>query len=238
MFDWRDCIRINLILLKSVGLWPKGYGDYKRDSYLFYSIFTTIIIVGGHNLSQVINVFYVYSDLEALTATIFVATTNILALVKRYFFVRNLHVIKRVLITLNKYHPKSTKQLQLIKASLYRWRIAYLWFSIVVYFNVAMWSLEPLLDNMIKSRRLPFEAWYPFSINQSPNYQIAYCYQFICIWNITIANLNLDTLIFAFMMFISVQCEILCDNLRELKNNELYERKLIRCIKHHKVILR
>nr|XP_015833429.1 PREDICTED: odorant receptor 94a isoform X1 [Tribolium castaneum] len=237
-FDWRCPIRINLLLLRSVGLWPRGYGVYKRNYYLFYSIFTTITIVGGHNLSQVINIFYVYSDLEALTGTIFVATTNILALVKRYVFVRNLPLIKEILQTLNTYqfHPKTRQQLKIIQAPLRRWKLAYLCFSIIVYFNVAMWTLEPLLDKMIKNRRLPFEAWYPFNSKQSPNYEIAYCYQFICIWNITIANLNLDTLIFAFMMFISAQCEILCDDLRSLDVG--FGPKLIQCIKHHKEILR
>ena len=71
-FDWRKTIKINLFALKVAGLWPKEYEVYKPNLYLLYAVASTFIILGGHNLSQVINIFYVYTDLEALTATIFV----------------------------------------------------------------------------------------------------------------------------------------------------------------------
>ncbi|KAJ3663386.1 hypothetical protein Zmor_007661 [Zophobas morio] len=239
-FDWRKTINVNLVVLRFVGLWPAGYEVYKMDLYLLYSTFTSITIIGGHNLSQIVNIYYVYADLEALSGTIFIAATNIFAVVKRYFFIRNLKLIKKLFITLNTYQfrPTISRHLPLVNRSVRSWKTAYFSFCLIVYSNVTLWSIVPIINHWVKDHKLPFEAWYPFKTDLSPNYELAYVYQLICIWFITVSNLNLDTFIYAFMMFIGIQCDILIDDLKHLEDDKNFGRKLTNCIKHHEEILK
>nr|XP_015833033.1 PREDICTED: odorant receptor Or1 isoform X3 [Tribolium castaneum] len=235
-FDWSTTIGINLFLLKCVGLWPEAE-FYKPNFYTFYAIFNAIFIIGGHNLSQLILTYFVYSDLEALANTIFVLTTNIMAAAKMYFFVRNLKMIKQMLAVLNtpQFLPKSDTQVDLVKPSLKLWKLSYTVFSVIVAMNVFLWSIAPFFN---PEQRFPFVAWYPFQTSTTLNYCIVYLYQVVCIWVITIANMNLDTVTMALMVYIGTQCDILCDDLSNLYgNSDYFHKHLISCIKHHKKIV-
>lgn len=236
-FDWTSTISINLFLLKCVGLWPETQ-FYKFNYYTFYAAFNAIFIIGGHNFSQLINIYFVYSNLEALANTIFVLTTNIMAAAKMYFFVRNLKVIKYMLAVLNtpQFRPKSDTQLKLIHRPLKLWKWSYSIFSIIVATNVFLWSIAPMFNN---EQELPFVAWYPFQTNTFLNYCIIYVYQVVCIWIITISNMNLDTISMALMVFIGAQCDILCNNLSNLNGDlNCFYSELKNCIVHHKKIVR
>lgn len=239
-FDWLHKIKPNLIALKFVGLWPTGNKSYEPNIYTCYTVLVIIFIVCGHNLSQIINILNVYSNLKALTATIFVASINFLGAVKMYFFIKNIETIKELFIILrsNQFRPKNSEQIKLILPHLNLWKILYIGYSINVYLIVAMWSFLPIINGWIEERKLPFPAWYPFDVTRSPIYELCYVYQFICIWHITVANLNLDTIIIALMMYIFCQCDLLCDNLKNLSNNMCYRKKLVECIMHHKAILK
>ncbi|RZC36703.1 7tm 6 domain containing protein, partial [Asbolus verrucosus] len=82
---------------------------------------------------------------------------------------------------------------------------------------------------------LPFSAWYPYDTKISPLYEITYLYQIIGIWFLTVGAVNMDTLIAALMMYIATQCDILCDDLKNLHHD--FDRKLINCVKHHREIV-
>ncbi|XP_044270011.1 odorant receptor Or1-like [Tribolium madens] len=235
-FDWTTTISTNLFMLKCVGLWPEAE-FYKANIYTCYAIFNAIFIIGGHNLSQLILIYFVYSDLEALANTVFVLTTNIMAAAKMYFFVRNLKMIKQMLAVLSspEFLPKSGAQLDLVQPSLSLWKLSYTVFSVIVAMNVFLWSIAPCFN---EEQRFPFVAWYPFQTNSMLNYCIVYLYQVVCIWVITIANLNMDTMTMALMVYIGTQCDILCDNLKNLcGSSDYFNTQLINCVKHHKKIV-
>nr|XP_015833045.1 PREDICTED: odorant receptor 49b isoform X6 [Tribolium castaneum] len=237
-FNWQESIKTNLKALRLVGLWPKS-DFYKFDLYTFCTSLTVVVIVCGHNLSQIVYILQVYSDLKALTATIFVASINFLGAVKMYFFIKHIKTVKILFKMLKTYQfkPKNIHQTQLIKPFLNLWKILYVGYSINVYLIVAMWSLLPVLNGWTWQKKLPFPARYPLDVTKSPYYELAYVYQFICIWYITVANLNLDTIIIALMMYTSCQCDLLCDDLKNLTETRFFDKKLIECIKHHKAIL-
>ncbi|XP_063925610.1 odorant receptor Or1-like [Zophobas morio] len=236
-FDWIATIGVNLWVLRCVGLWPEKNKLYEPNFYTFYAAFNAIVIIGGHNLSQIIKIFFVYTDLEAVTATIFVLTTNILATIKMYFFVRNLNVIKQLFRQLNEqqFQPKSADQVNLIQPSLKRWMISYTVFHTIVATNVLLWSIAPLLN---ENQKFPFVAWYPFDTENSLNYHVVYTYQVVCIWYITAANINLDSLTYALLMYIWSQCDLLCDDLSKMNGEIGFETKFRECVKHHKQIVR
>ncbi|RZC34115.1 7tm 6 domain containing protein, partial [Asbolus verrucosus] len=56
---------------------------------------------------------------------------------------------------------------------------------------------------------------------------------------ITLGDYNIDMLVSALMMFLGAQCDILCDDLRNLGSvSSDFNKEIKRCVRHHKEILR
>jgi hypothetical protein len=56
--------------------------------------------VDGDNFFQTVYIFYIYSDLQALAAIVFVLFTDWLASVKAYYFFRNMNLLKELMVEL------------------------------------------------------------------------------------------------------------------------------------------
>ena len=244
-FDWRLPIKINILMLQIVGLWPKGAKRYTPDVFKFYATTPSLLIVSSHNFFQTVNIFFVYKDLEALTATIFITCTELLIATKMYFFIQNVGLLKELMESLDGdlFQPRDEKQVELVKPVLKFWKMLYVGYWIMVGATVVFWSIFPFLNNSVKDKELPFMAWYPYNTKITPLYELTYFYQVFTIWYLTLAAINMDTLIAALMMYVGNQCDILCDNIRNLKSpkNE-YDvgdslRIIIRCVKHHREII-
>ncbi|RZC35283.1 7tm 6 domain containing protein, partial [Asbolus verrucosus] len=189
------------------------------------------------------NIFFVYSNLEALTATIFVSLSDALVTLKIYYFVKNIRILKQLMRKLDDevFQPRNVKQRALVQPSLNIWTATYIGFWVPAALTLTLWSVFPILDKSVQQHRLPFAAWYPYDTKKSPFYELTYLHQVVSIWFLSTANLHMDTMLTALMMYIGVQCDILCDNLKNLENELGYrmgfKEKLIDCIKHHKEIL-
>ncbi|RZC35601.1 7tm 6 domain containing protein, partial [Asbolus verrucosus] len=237
-FYWELVIRTNLQMLHSVGLWPKNDEIYKLDLYSFYAAFSVIIIMIGHNFFQLMYVFSVYKNLEALTEMMVITATDFLITIKLCFFLLNMRKVKELMITLNSvlFQPKSF-QLDLIRPHLNIWKKTYIGYWMLVGSAVVAMVIFPFVDNSFKDHRLPFLTWYPFDATISPVYEIIYIYQVVGVSFRTVAVVNMDTLIAALMVYITTQCDILCDNLRNIDKN-FYETLFIKCIRHHQEVVR
>ncbi|RZB40951.1 7tm 6 domain containing protein [Asbolus verrucosus] len=237
-FNWRITFRINIFLLRILGLWPRGSETYGRNLYTLYATFAATFLMNCPVFLQIVNVFIVFPNLEKLSAAIFITIIEFLSIIKVFYFVRNMRMFKKFLIILNndRFQPKTLKQKNFLQSNLnYFWKITYcgLWISsnIVLF----LWSIIPILNNS-EERRLPVSVWYPFDPIIDPFYQITYLYQILSIYFVALVTLNIDALITALMMCIGVQCDILCDDLRNLNSTD-FNKKLVDCIKHHKEIL-
>lgn len=241
-FDWKIGIRFNMYMLRFLGLWPDNANGYKTDLYAFYSFIVINLFATGHNFFQTANVYFVYNDIETLSAIVFITTTDLLALMKIFFFVKNIKLLKKLIS--NSSHqimkPKNSFQVVLIEKSLFMWKIVSLMFWIPVGITLCLWAIYPLWDGSFKNYRLPFIAWYPFNTKASPTYEITYIYQVLSIWFLAIANVNMDTLIAALMMFVGAQCDIISDDIRKMKfaNASDFTRKFLMLLHHHRSIIR
>ncbi|RZC42780.1 7tm 6 domain containing protein, partial [Asbolus verrucosus] len=101
-----------------------------------------------------------------------------------------------------------------------------------------LWVLLPLM-NKSKQFQLPLPFWYPYDKKASPFYEITYVHQIISFFYTVIAVYNIDMLTSALMVFIGAQCDILCDDLRNLHGNRsnIFSENLKKSIKHHQEIL-
>jgi hypothetical protein len=239
-FDFKLTIRPNILFLKLVGLWPID----EHDFYRLYTLVITVLVMGLYNVFRVINIFYVYTDLQVLTATIYLTVTDLAVMVKSILFIYNVQTLKQLTVTINcdLFQPKTAEQKDLAKKSLNEWKVTYVVFCGLVVTTLSMWTISPLINNSDGHRQLPLPSWYPYNTTTSPYYEITYVCQVISMWVLATANTNIDSLIAALMMYIGSQCDILCDDLKKLpksrENETDFKRSLTDCIIHHKKILR
>ncbi|XP_063926030.1 odorant receptor Or2-like [Zophobas morio] len=174
-------------------------------------------------------------DIQALAATIFVAE-HIVAVLKISGLLQNLKKIKNLMKQLNRetFQPKSSTQLRMVEQYLQMWKMFYLIYQCGVLALGIFWLTKPILDKSYKSYELPFFAWYPVDVKTSPFYQIVYLYQCVALFYIALAHMQLDLLSTGLMVYIGIQCDILCDSLTHVTCLS----ELMECIKHHKKILR
>ncbi|KAJ3663335.1 hypothetical protein Zmor_007626 [Zophobas morio] len=237
----KHTIRINILMLKLMGLWPEGNNTYTSNLYTLYAFVTIVVIMGGHNLFQTINICFVYKNLEALATTIFITSTEVLVSVKIYFFAQNIRTLKELLSSLNKdiFQPKNQLQMELVLPTLNFWKMVYWGFLFIVILTVVIWGILPLLTTSVESKQLPFTAWYPYDSTISPMYELTYLYQVLGMWYIAVSNVNIGTLFYALLTYVVVQCDILSDNFKNLVNGySSVNRRIISCIRHHREILR
>ncbi|KAJ3663329.1 hypothetical protein Zmor_007620 [Zophobas morio] len=230
--NFKRTIRTNILILKLMGLWPEDDNTYTLNLYTMYAFITIVVIMGGHNFFQIINICFVYKDLEALATTIFITSTEVLVLVKVYFFTQNIGRLKNLLSLLKKdvFQPRNEKQMELIEPTLDFWKNVHRSFMFI--------AVSTIVVQSVNKNQLPFAAWYPYDYTVTPFYELTYSYQVIGMWYIAISNVNIGTLFYALLTYIVVQCDILCDDCKNLTNERSsFSQRLVSCLKHHKEIL-
>ena len=236
-FSWRHAIRVNISILKFMGLWPKGNEGYECNTYAIFAA-AVLLLIHSHIIFQTVNVYFV-SDLKELSAIIFILFTEWLVSLKMFYFIRNMKMVKKLMLDVESddFHPSNNGQISTVQVTVAMWQTIYFVYAVPAVITLILWTVFPLVDGTFREYRLPYSVWYPYDIKKSPTYEITYFYQTMSFWAIAIAGFNMDTMIAALMMLSEAQCEILCENLRNLPSSS-YKEKLKLCIDHHKNILR
>ncbi|RZC39318.1 7tm 6 domain containing protein, partial [Asbolus verrucosus] len=241
-FDWKLTISLNILKLKVVGLWPAGDETYRPNLYTLWAIFCITLFTFGHNFFQAINIIFIFSDLEAVVASTFVTLPELLTLLKVYGVIRNMKLVKQLMVVLNSdiFQPKNARQINLIGPSLKFWKIIYVLYWSASLGAIFFWSTYPLMDKSFKDYRLPFLAWYPYNNKISPFYEITYIYQILGVCFIATTALSIDTLIAALNVYTGAQFDILADNIKHLYDDTStdFNEKLINSVRHHREILK
>lgn len=236
-FDWAEELKEHILLLKVMGLWPLEIKISGTNVSVVYTFVFLIIFIAGHNCSQIINIFFVYSDIDKLISMIFLTSTNILAYFKAVVFVKKINVLQTIFkILREKQYLPDLGQLKRIQSSLTFNKKALRFYASLGCCNLILWTATPIVTGNSKTWTLPFIAWYPFDYKKRINFELTYIYQTVAIWWITLGNVAMDSMFFGILMILSVQCKILCDNLSRLNDN--YRTNLIRCIIHYESILK
>nr|XP_008197157.2 PREDICTED: odorant receptor Or1-like [Tribolium castaneum] len=243
-FDWRSMIKMNIVVLRCVGLWPSGEESYKPGVYTIYASTVLTLFLLGHIFFQAVNVYFIRNNLSAVTGTIYILLIEILLVFKVYYLVKNMTVLKQLLKMLETemFQPRNSTQINEIQADMKFWQmlIRFLWVSVMC--SNLFWAIYPLVDNAGKEKRFPFLAWYPYDAQKSPYYEITYVYQTISVNYMSSIHVSVDALAGALNVYNGNQFDILCDNLRNLhrltKNGTIDAGRNFRyCLKHHKHIL-
>ncbi|RZC41460.1 7tm 6 domain containing protein [Asbolus verrucosus] len=245
-FNWTLNIKTNIVILKLVGLWPIHDGTCKSNLYTLYKMVLALPILIVNAVFQTMNIIFFIEDIQIFTSSLFMVITLYLVMIKYYYFDKNLEIFKQIETFLNEelmFQPKTPQQRIMSENGLKLWRKLYILFWILVVFTVFFWTSFPIIDSHEGERRLLFWSWYPYDVGISPFYEITYLFQTACIWFMALVSVSCDTTTTALMTYIGLQCDLLCDNLRNLGysvednlNNDI-DRQFTMCIKHHKKIL-
>ncbi|KAJ3663591.1 hypothetical protein Zmor_007838 [Zophobas morio] len=241
-YDWKINIKINILLLRIMGLWPSSGTSNKFDFYIFYTFILVSLFIIGHISFQVVNIYFIRDNLEALAGTSYILLVELLGACKAYLLLRNMTLLKRLLTLLNSdlFQPRNEHQRILIEPSIRFWRTIYNVFLVMCFGSNAFWAVFPFLDRIPGHRRLPFLAWYPYNAQMSPYYEITYVYQIISISYLTLVHVNVDTLVSAFNVYTGCQFDLLKDSLIKIGDDSKtcrVDNNVTRCIEHHKEIL-
>jgi hypothetical protein len=243
-YDWKRILRANILKLKIVGLWPSGDESYKPNVYTLWAICSITIFNFGHNFFQIINMIFIFDDLHAVTQTAYVTFSEVAALLKTYYVIRNMPTLKELMVTLSSdtFQPKNARQIKMVKPSFFFWRVNYVMYWTMSVGAMFFWSVYPFLDKSAEEYPLPFLAWYPWNTKTSPMYELTYLYQILGLLFIASAAISVDTLIAALNVYIGAQFDIICDDIKHLFDpgspSEGFNRKLIGIVKHHREIIR
>ncbi|RZC42373.1 7tm 6 domain containing protein [Asbolus verrucosus] len=238
--DWTRLFKINTAILKATGVWPPGDGSYECNFYTVYAIICLILFHFAFIFSQTINLYFVRDDLKAVTGTIFILITDMSATLKTYGLIKNMKMLKQLMVTLNcdLFQPKNLHQKKMIQPSITNWKLIVVMLWLFCGGWLIFCCLFPILDKTVYEYRLPFLSWYPYNTKTSPQYEMTYLYQSVAINFLAAVNGNIDCLIAALNMCVGAQFDILCDDLRNLDISADVNQKFINYIHHHREILK
>ena len=237
-----------LFMFNFFGLWTKNNKTSKFFNkllkFFFHLIFTFIFII-----LMVINLFKI-SNLKNATESLYITLTEIALLTKLIILYKNrkniMHLIE--LINHNDFLIKNLNNQKMIKShEKFLFKIYKLYSFISISAALSAYAV-PLFAQI---KIFPFPAWYPFNWeNNNLIYILLYIYQIIGMTMHCLLNVNND-IFYAYIMFIvHMQLIVLGENLRKLNNKNkkifIYNENnyneeflhLIKCVKHHRFIIR
>lgn len=213
----------NFNLLTRLGFWNiQTRSSAKRRFYCFFQSFM-IVFFSSFLILQYIDLYVSRNDLEKFNFNLCSTVTLTVTLIKNLRSMYKLGDINKLRKDLYRDADNETDQeckAILVKASLEMRFINRLFYG-MCYLLIAGWLSTPLIDYKSGARKLPIRQWFPFDIQPTPNYELAYTYQVLsCIFFVsTIVASDLST--FGLLIQISTEYDILNSILRKL--NTVYE---------------
>jgi len=229
---------VNLKLLKLVGLWEGNKSTMKVSwtvkLYIIYR-WALLLIMYLHTVTEYLDIAFTWGDLENLAATgsvAFIYTTCIMKQTLFLFYEKRLqHFVQSLqsgyLATSLRWTNNHYKILHDAdcRAQAASWRYYYLVIvtifsffirSILTSYGTAL-GLEGLRQGNQTVKTLVFKAWFPFDIQQSGYFEIAFCFQIIsCIMG-PAANSGMDTFIVSVIINCGGELKVLKYSLRTIK---------------------
>ena len=191
--------------------------------YTFYAVFAWVLLKGSHNTFLNATIYFTYDNLENFTQTIIILVRNTLGSFKVYILTKSIRLLRG-------------------QKSLTFWTLTFCLFCTMVGISPLSWVILPFLDNSVKMGELCIEEWYPYNVKILIFNELTYLYQCVASCYFCTGIVNIDLLIAALMTHFGIQCDMLCDNLKELqstsKTQHNFSKKFVSCVEHRRQILR
>ncbi|KAJ3657893.1 hypothetical protein Zmor_009669 [Zophobas morio] len=238
-FNWLEVIRANILVLQIGGPWP-----FSSKLSKVYSTFIIVFLMVMPAASQTVELLLFTKDIKIFLGSLCLVLQEYQLLTKVFCLTTNFHILEGVLQFLDDeilFQPKSQHQRIFVLEGLSLWKKNFVVLNALAFLTAFSWTMFPILDNLTAQHELIFRSWFPYDVEVSPFYEISYSYQFVHLWFGAFVTHNIDTLVTALMTYIGLQCDLLCDNLRNLgytQNESILSTEFAVCVKQHKKILR
>lgn len=236
--------------LRFVGLHPTD--GSVLNPYTIYSI----VVIGWYTLHLIAHSTYVLNqinDLAVFTSVASITVMEVFTLGKAYLIFNNFDFIKGLMdkADCDIFQAKSTNQIEIASYMMNAWTIFYKGYFICAIGTIVLFSFVPFLDGSAKLYKLGFEVWIPFDYKKPIVYEIVLLHQGVSYFLMALTQFTVDTVLYAYMVVIAIQCELLADKLENLhvlgsenepqKDEDVLSANLDinlrHCIRHHKAII-
>jgi hypothetical protein len=229
---------VNLKLLKLVGLW-QGNISTQKDSWTIklYTIYrwALLFIMCLHTATEYLDIVFTWGDLENLAANGSVTLIYTACIMKQTVFLLYEKHLQHLVQTLQSGYLATslrwTKDHYKIlhdadrRAHAASWRYYYLVIAtIIAFFTTAIltsygtaFGLEGFRQGNQTVKTLVFKAWFPFDIQQSGYFEIAFCFQIISCTMGPAINSGMDTFLVSVIINCCGEFKVLKYSLRTIK---------------------
>lgn len=224
MASYSETFNTNFKILKLIGLWNvKTNSVTKNQIYFFYQIFM-LLFIALFIILELFDLYFNRHDFEKFNFNLCSTITTTITLLKTLRGLQRLPEINHLRKNLNKYAEEETDDecKKIVGKAAGEMKFLNKLFYGMTGCLITVWLLTPLLDYKKGARKLPFRQYFPFELQTSPNYELAYLYQVFSCFILTSNIVSGDLAIFGFLISISYEYEILKKKLQKL--NELYEK--------------
>lgn len=230
-----DYYKTNFKIFRLVGGWIITKDTKHKKIWTTY-LSVVIALSLSVNLVQLFHLFEL-SSIRKLAQSGYVIATACMASYKSFYIFKNRKLLLKLIDSLQEpvFLPKDKHEEALAKKPIMLHRKVQYTLILICSISVLGSMITPIFS--YQERRLIFQSWYPFELKSPLIYVVIYAQQFLGDCFISYMNIYVDMIASGFTTFVGIQCDILCYNLKELKETEL-EDGFKNCFNHHILIWR
>jgi hypothetical protein len=185
-----NSLYLNLTILQWLGLWPCDEDTMHFKAQFLRIFFCFVITIQGTiNIVQIMDMVVNWGHLTNPTENVYTMGCSMTAIVKEVTIILKTKNIKNLVNILNNELAAPRKQgspdyqKKIVKSSIRQARMFTLIFISMCLFVGISYSFVPLIDTLLQHsgnktshRPMPYTAWFPFDVSETPVYEAAYFY--------------------------------------------------------------
>ena len=229
----QNLLHLNLTILQWLGLWPCN-----EDSTYFKALFLrivscfVIIVQASINIAVIMDIVVNWGHLSNPTENIYLMACSITAIVKELTIIFRTKNIQHLVNILDNElamprQQGSSHYNEIVRVSMKQARTFTLVFVSMCTFVGISYSFVPFTDiflahssnNTSSHKPMPYTAWFPFDVTETPLYELAYFYLAL---NATLHGVYIpccDALFVSLIIYLGGHFQILQSSLRHIKRD-------------------
>ncbi|XP_052741522.1 uncharacterized protein LOC112057728 [Bicyclus anynana] len=185
-------VRLSLTALRLTGFWaPQGLVGTGKLLYILYGFVSFMFLLGTYLIIQIVDLYLIWGNLPAMTATSFLLFTNLSQSIKIFNVLARREKIQQIItdadIILR--GEKSSEGQAIVRSCNRETRWHQFIFFIFTFFTIFGWA------SSAEKNKLPLQAWYPYDTSKSPAYELTYLHQILALFLAAFLNVSKDTLV-------------------------------------------
>ncbi|XP_059058318.1 odorant receptor Or1-like [Achroia grisella] len=234
-------------IMKSLGVWiPSKNESLTRKVHRIFTMTIQYLLL----TFQMIHIFQVWGDLEAVSQACYLMFTQACLCFKITVFQVNMGMLRQLIIQMNAdiFRPRSIEHEKILTFHASRIKRLLLAFMLTSQTTCALWALKPLLDDK-GTRNFPLEMWMPLTNEKSPQYELGYLFQFLSVSMSAFMYFGVDSVTFSMIIFGCAQIDIVKNkimNVASTRNTKGSARSklltdnhkiLVECVVQHQAVI-